>query len=91
MAERAPFGKDILEGLRQSAGVSGDVQGDLKQIAEDGRIKFLEGDDRREFFSGMTQPEFDMLHDIAMSLGDQGLNALERMMREGFDQFKETN
>ena len=85
-----PFGADILEGLRMAGDVNGDVQSDLRTIADDGRIKVLQGDERKQFFSGMTQGEFNMLHDIAMSMGPRGLNALERMMREGYQQYEES-
>ena len=74
--------EDIKTGMEMAADDHHSVMEELKGIAQGTRLRVLNGDDRQEFFKGMTQPEFDFLHKVAMSLGPKGLNALEKLMTE---------
>ena len=75
-------GEEIRGGFRMAADEMGAVQGDIKRLAREARIQVLQEDDRKEFFRGMNQDEFDLMHSLAMSMGDNGRNALERLMQE---------
>lgn len=79
--------------MRDAIGMADDdmlaVQGDLKRLARESRLQVLKGDERKQFFEGLDQDEFDILHSLAMSMGPRGLTALERLMQEATDVWKE--
>ena len=74
--------EDIKAGMDMATDDHRAVMEELKGIAKETRLKVLNGDDRQEFFKGMTQPEFDFLHKVAMSMGPKGLNAMEKLITE---------
>lgn len=84
-------GDDLREAIRLAAGDMGGVGDDIRKLAREARIQIVSGDERKNFFRHMSQDEFDILHDVAMSLGTNGLVALERLMNEANDTYKEDN
>ena len=91
MADSRPqmTGHDLREATRMAADDMGAVQKDMKRIAKESRIQVLQGDERNKFFKNMTQDEFDLLHQLAFSMGPNGMNALERLMQEAEGIYKE--
>lgn len=75
-------GSDIKNGIAQADDDIHAVRADLKGLAQDTRLKMLEGDDRKEFLSGMTQDEYDTLKDLAFAMGPKGTNKLEAILQE---------
>lgn len=83
-------GGEIKGGIRDANEDIASVRQDLLGLAKENRALGLKGDDRKEFLTGMTQNEFDTLHDIATALGERGTNALERILKEGFAEIEGT-
>lgn len=81
-------GEDVRGALEMARADIHAVERDLSTLGKESRHEVLRGDDRTRFFEGMTQPEFDLLHKIAMSQGDAGLAALERIMHEAQEHYK---
>lgn len=75
-------GGDIRESMKMASGAMAEVQDEVKRLAAESRPQVLTGDERKQFFSGMTQHEFDAMHSMAVAMGPKGVNALERLMRE---------
>lgn len=75
-------GHDIRGGIEDADDVMHDVQGDLRGMAREIRWEGLTGDDRKEFFNGMSQEEWDTLYQIGTALGPKGENKLEMLLKE---------
>jgi hypothetical protein len=82
-------GDDIRGGMRMAAEDMSGVKDEMARLGRESRLKVLDGEQRKDFFRGMNQDEFDVLHNVAMALGPNGFNALERLMREAADMFRE--
>ena len=78
-------GNDIRESMRMAGDSMAGVQSEIRSLAKEGQMQYLTGDERKQFFRGMTQPEFDTLHSLATAMGDKGRNALERLLKEAED------
>lgn len=78
-------GEDIHAALGMARDDVSAVEHDLTALGKETGHRGLQGKDREEFFKGMTQEEFDLLHKMAMHLGDPGMNKLEKMMAEAKD------
>lgn len=74
--------KDIKNGFSDALGDIESVREELKTLAADMRPKVLSGEDRKEFLEGLTQEEFDVLHNKAFALGPRGMTWLERFLKE---------
>lgn len=90
MAQSRPemTGEDLRESMRMAAGDMKFVQDDMKRIAKESRVQVLQGDERKEFFRSMTQDEFELLHQLAFSMGPNGRTAMERLMNEAQEIYK---
>ena len=88
-------GELTADDIRQGIGLAKEdidaVSDQIKKIARDNRIEVLKDDERKEFFEGMTQKEFDVLHKVAMQMGPKGLNRLEQLMGEAVKGFAESS
>ena len=82
-------GGDLREAMRMAAADMGEVQTDMRRLAKESQFNALEGDERKDFFRNLTQDEFNLLHDLAVSMGPSGLNATERLTMEAQDIYKE--
>ncbi len=78
---------DIRQGIGLAKEDIDSVSEEIRSIARDNRIEVLKDDERKEFFDGMTQREFDFLHKIAVQMGPKGLNKLEQLMGEAVEGF----
>lgn len=83
-------GDDIRAAMRMAADDMGGVQEEMGRLGRESRLQILKGDQRRDFFANMTQDEFDIMHDVAMAQGVNGVVALERLMREAADMFRDS-
>lgn len=84
-------GADIRGALEMARGDVNAIEHDLTALGKESRHEVLRGEDRARFFEGMSQKEFDLLHKIAMHLGDGGMNKLEQLMNEASEVFKSKN
>lgn len=75
-------GHDIRGGIEDADGIMHEVQGDIKNLAKEVRWEGFTGSDRKEFFKGMTQEEWDTLRSVGVALGPKGANKLEMLLRE---------
>ena len=75
-------GEDIRGGVEDADDVMHDVQKDIRQLAKETRWEGLTGKDREEFFSVMSQEEWDTMHTIGTAMGVKGENKLESLLRE---------
>ena len=82
---------DIRQGIGLAKEDIDSVSEEIRKIARDNRIEVLKDDERKEFFEGMTQREFDFLHKIAVKMGPKGVNKLEQLMGEAVEGFAEGN
>lgn len=78
-------GEDIRSGILQADGVVKNVQGDIRSLARETRWQGLVGADRDEFFKNMTQDEWNMMSDVAQSMGPKGMNKLQSVLQELVD------
>lgn len=81
--------EDIRRGIALAKEDIDSVSDEIRSIARDNRIQVLKDDERKEFFEGMSQKEFDFLHKLAMQMGPKGLNKLEQLMGEAVEGFAE--
>jgi hypothetical protein len=75
-------GEDIRGGFDLAKDDISAVADELHDTAKETRFQGLVGKDRDEFLKGLTQSEYDTLHDIAQAQGPRGLSKLQSMMME---------
>ncbi len=78
-------GNDISAAMEDARSEQSLIAESLKKLAKEARPQGLKDDERTEFLTGMTQPEFDLIHRVAFAMGPPGMNALERIMKEAKD------
>lgn len=75
-------GEDIRAGILQADDIMHTVQGDIKDLAGETRYHAIQGKDREEFLTGITQNEYDTLSELAFSMGPKGVNKLQSILQE---------